>query len=496
MGGIDEATDDGVPVASEVDQKELWQRSATDLAHLIETKQVKSREVIDAHLERIAEVNPRLNAITVEMAEAAQSAADAADQLTAAQQDPGFGQGAGSGNRLGSLHGVPFTIKENIDVFGFPTTQGVAAYAEAFPPRDAISVERLRAAGAIPIGRTNMPELGLRVSTDNAFRGLTRNPWHRDRTAGGSSGGEGSAVGSGMAPFGLGNDIGGSIRNPALCCGVMGLKPGYGRIGRAASLPPFDPGISGYLMSVEGPLARSVDDLRLVLDLLAPPTPLDVRSAAVPIEGPAYARRAGIVRSLPMIELEAGQLEALDRAAAGLAAAGWDVVEVEPPEIERAAEVWRHLLGFDFAASIPLLEPIMGVDEIRVLQALVDSCDFEAMPPTLMFIERHRLLRLWAEMFVELPVVIGPGWTRTPFEHGADVVDGNEMVILDDYLGFVVPANVLGLPVVAMSNGVHDGMPVGVQVYSSHWREDRCLDAAAAIEQHCGVPGPIDPIWS
>ncbi len=496
MGGIDEATDDGVPVGRKAGERALWQRSATDLAHLIETKQVKSREVIDEHLDRIALVNPRLNAITVEMAEAAQAAADAADDVIAADDDPGFGKGAGSGRRIGPLHGVPFTIKENIDLAGFATTQGVAAFAEAFPRRDAITVERMRAAGAIPIGRTNMPELGLRVSTENAFRGLTRNPWHHDLTAGGSSGGEGSAIGSGMAPFGLGNDIGGSIRNPALCCGIMGLKPGYGRVGRAPSLPPLDPGISGQLMSVEGPLARSVADLRLVLELLAPPTPLDVRSAAVSVTGPAYERRVGVVRSLPTVDLEPAQLEAIDRSAAALAAAGWEVAEVQPPEIERTQELWRHLLGFDFAASIPLLAPIMGTDEIRVLQTLVDTCDFDTLSPQLMFIERHRLMRLWAAMFADFPVVLGPGWTRRPFEHGADVIEGDELSILDDFLGFVVPANVLGLPVVAMSTGVHEGMPVGVQLYSSHWREDRCLDAAEVIERDCGALGPIDPTWS
>ncbi len=488
---------DASDVKQEADEsRQLWQRSATDLAHLIETKLVSSREVVEAHLERIAEVNPRLNAITVEMAEAALAAADAADLAVSEHEDPGFGAGAGGGDRLGPLHGVPFTIKENIDLFGYATTQGVAAFAQAFPPRDAITVERVKEAGGIPIGRTNMPELGLRVSTDNAFRGLTRNPWNPDLTAGGSSGGEGSVVSSGMAPFGLGNDIGGSIRNPALCCGVMGLKPGFGRISRAPSIPPLDPGISGHLMSVEGPLARSVDDLRTLLGVLSPPHPLDLRSADVPIVGPAYSRRAGIVRSLPGVEFEPGQSAALDAAAAGLEAAGWSVEDVEPPELERLSELWRHLLAFDFAATIPVLDPIMGRDEIRVLQVLVDSCDFDALPPQSMFVERHRLLRLWAQMFADLPVIVGPGWTRQPFEHGADIVEGNELSLLEDYLGFIVPANLLGLPVVAMATGVDDGMPVGVQVYSSQWREDRCLDAAEAIEQHVGTLGPIDPTWS
>ncbi|MEZ5342497.1 MAG: amidase family protein [Acidimicrobiales bacterium] len=140
---------------------QLWTKSATELAGLIASKQVKSREVVDAHLDRIAEVNPRLNAITVEMAEAAQAGADAADATEAS----------------GPFHGVPFSIKENIDQIGYATTQAVAAFAEARPSVNAPTVQRMLDAGAIPIGRTNMPELGLRVSTDNSFRGLTRNPW-------------------------------------------------------------------------------------------------------------------------------------------------------------------------------------------------------------------------------------------------------------------------------------------------------------------------------
>lgn len=462
---------------------------------MIADGEVSSREVVDAHLARIDEVNPRLNAITVEMAEQARAAADAADLAsTAAIAEVEFGRGASGG--LGPLHGVPFTIKENIDVEGFATTQGVAALTEAMPTMDAVNVARLRAAGAIPIGRTNMPELGLRVSTDNALRGLTRNPWHHDRTAGGSSGGEGSAIGSGMSPFGLGNDIGGSIRNPALCCGVLGLKPGYGRIPSTSTVPPLESGIASQLMAVEGPLARSVEDLRLLLDIMGVPDRRDLQSAAVPIVGPAYERRAGIVRSVPSGELASGQNDALDAAAAGLEADGWSVVEIEVPELDRVVELWRHLLGFDMAVSIPLLEPIMGAGELGVLRALVDSCDFETLPPQLVFSERQRLLRLWDAMFAETPVLIGPGWNQPPFEHGADTIDGAQMSILDDHLGFVVPANVLGLPVVAMSNGVHDGLPVGVQVYSSPWREDRCLDAAESIEKTCGIPGPIDPTWS
>lgn len=460
---------------------ELWKRTALELAALIAAGDVSSREVVDAHLGRVDDVNGRLNAITVSQASAAREAADHAD--------------ATKDNR-GPLHGVPFTIKENIDQVGYATTNGIEAFAGAMPATDAITVERMKAAGAVPIGRTNMPEFGFRVSTENRFRGLTRNPWDHDRTAGGSSGGEGSAIASGMSPIGIGNDIGGSIRNPALCCGVAGMKPGYGRIPRVSSLPPEDPTIAAQLMAVEGPLARSVADLRVATEIMAGSSPRDPRTADVSFTGPSTHKRAGIVRSVPHTSVHPASLAAVDDAADALAASGWEVVDIEAPELERIGEVWLHMLAFDFGVALPVFEAVMGPNEMRVLRALVAEADFESLPAQLMFAERHRLQRVWAQMFVDTPVVVGPGWTNPPFLHQADIEPGNEVTLLPQYLGFVVPANALGLPALAMTTTVVDGLPAGVQVYADHWREDICLDAGADIEAVCGVAGPIDPVWA
>jgi amidase len=458
---------------------QLWTYSAIDLAAMISTRQVTSREVIDAHLDRIAAVNPELNAITVEMAEAAQAAADDAD----------------AGEPTGPLHGVPISIKENIDQVGYPTTQGVAAFAEAMPPANAPTLQSLLDAGAIPIGRTNMPELGLRVSTDNEFRGLTRNPHDFERTAGGSSGGEGSAIAAGMSPLGLGNDIGGSVRNPALCCGITALKPGYGRVPRVASLPPAEPGISAQLMAVEGPMARSVADLRLAYELLSGRVPSDPRVADAPLDGVDVVRRCGVVRHLAGTSVDTGALQAIDDAAAAMADAGYDVVEVEPPELRATHEVWMRLLAFDFGQTIPLLATFMGGEEINVLRALVELADELPGTPQQLFIERLRLQKLWSAMFAETPIVIGPGWNQPPFTHGADIVEGRQMEILDNQLSFIVPANALGLPVVAYTNGTSGGLPAGVQVYADHWREDLCLAGAAIIEAAGDPIRPIDPVW-
>src|SRR6202051_4554039 len=223
---------------------EIWQLSATELAQRIARRQLSSAEVVDAHLARIDAVNPALNAVVRILADEARAAAALADNRLAA------------GEKGGPLHGVPFTVKENIDMAGLPTTWGVPALAQAVVPADAPVVERMRAAGAIPIGRTNLTDMALRGHTFSSLHGLTRNPWHPGRTAGGSSGGEAAALASGMSPIGLGNDIGGSLRNPANACGIASIRPSAGRAPAAGFLPRGNRGLAVQLMNVQGAMDR------------------------------------------------------------------------------------------------------------------------------------------------------------------------------------------------------------------------------------------------
>ncbi|MGI9009070.1 MAG: amidase, partial [Streptosporangiaceae bacterium] len=248
---------------------EWWRSSALQLAAMIRGGEVSSREVVQAHLDRVAAVNPSVNAVVRLLPEEALAAADAADRAVA------------GGAELGSLHGVPVTVKENIDLAGTPTTQGVPALAGATASMDAPQVERLRAAGAIPFGRTNLPDFGLRVHTDSALHGLTRNPWNPQRTAGGSSGGEAAALATGMTPLGLGNDLGGSLRNPAHCCGVASIKPSTGSVPGATVIQPEDLPISFQLMAVEGVMARRVADVRAGFTAIAGQHPRDPSSVPV-----------------------------------------------------------------------------------------------------------------------------------------------------------------------------------------------------------------------
>ena len=224
---------------------DLTQMSAVELAAAIRSKRVSSEEVIEAHLRRIEAVNPSINAVTVVLGEGALRGARQADDAVA------------RGGDLPPLLGVPFTIKENIDLVGTPTTQGAKAAANSYPSRDAPVVERLKAAGTIPIGRTNLPTGGVGWVCESELYGATASPWDRSRTPGASSGGEAAALATGMTPLGLGNDGFGSLRWPVQCCGVASLRPTIGRIPHASTVDLIDMPICGQLLEVQGPLARS-----------------------------------------------------------------------------------------------------------------------------------------------------------------------------------------------------------------------------------------------
>ena len=462
---------------------EIWRNNATDLADMIATGDVSSLEVVDSHLDRIEEVNGWLNAVTRVLADEARVAAKDADKSIAA------------GDELGPLHGVPCTIKENVDVAGTPTTQGLPVFADLVSPTDAPLVERLRSAGAIPIGRTNLPELGLRISTDNPLHGLTRNPWHPERTAGGSSGGEGSAIASGMSPLGLGNDIGGSVRNPAFCCGITAIKPTHGRL-PAFSVFEHDqnPALSSQIMLTDGPMARSVSDLRTAMGILNGRDIRDPRSVDVPLDGPDAKRQAAVVKHIPGVDCHPSVIEGIERAASSLAEAGWEIVESTPPGIDLCSEIWAHLLGADVSLLMDAARPILSKEMAEALDSgITEQFSREIISPDVIHVERSRLAREWSLFFAENPVVIMPTWPHPPFEHGADIREESRQELVET-LRFITPANVLGLPSVALPVGVSDALPQGVQCVADRWRDDLALKAAGDIEESLGIITPINPI--
>jgi amidase len=464
---------------------ELWESSATELAAMIRGREVSSREVIQAHLDRIEAVNPHLNAVVRVLPDQALAAADAADRASA------------GGSPLGPLHGVPFTVKENIDLAGTPTTQGLPALADAVAAVDAPQVERLRAAGAIPIGRTNLPDFGLRVHTDSALHGLTRNPWHPARTAGGSSGGEAAALATGMSPLGLGNDLGGSLRNPAHCCGVASIKPSTGSVPAGTVIPAFENlPIALQLMAVEGVMARRVADVRAGFTAIAGQHPRD--SLSVPVVftdlDPIRLPRVAVLPEPPGGGTHPGVAAAVRRAADALADDGFEVAEAMPPDYELALELWSAILDPDLRIMKEVLDPIMGADGRTFLGNALD-----VRPPVDLagwaraHTARYGLARRWSLWFQQYPVLLCPVWSQPAFPVGLDVAgpDGARETL--ELMRPVLPANLLGTPAAVVPAGMADGLPVGVQVMGGKYTELRCLSVAEAIERRLGTLTPIEP---
>ena len=463
---------------------ELWQLSARELAETIRTGGASSREVLHAHFARVDAVNGHLTAVVRRLDDEAFAAADAADAAVAA------------GDELGLLHGVPCSIKENIDVAGTPTTQGVVAFAEAIAPIDAPTTARMRAAGAIPFVRTNLPDFGLRVHTDSQLHGLTRNPWNPSVTAGGSSGGEASAIASGMSPIGLGNDIGGSLRNPAHCCGIASLKPTVGVIPMATVVPPEDMLVASQMMVVEGPMARTVADVRTGLNVLAGPDIRDPRSLPANLTDSAPDERltVAVLADPPGGATDAGIAATIRSVGDRLSDAGHNVVEVVPPAYEEVIDLWGRLLIADIRAQKDLLSMVMGEEALHVLANFdtnLPNTDFPLM--LTLHAERFAAMRSWSTFFAEYPVLIGPTWAQPAFAHGADL-DPDNLEMITDTIRPVVPANLLGTPAVITPGGIVDGLPVGVQVMGDRWTDLRCLTVAVEVESLVGTITPIDPV--
>ncbi|HEY5664045.1 MAG TPA: amidase [Ilumatobacter sp.] len=465
--------------------RELWQLGALELAGRIRVGEVSSREVVEAHLARVDAVNPALNAIVRRLDDEALAAADAADAAVA------------DGAPIGPLHGVPITVKENIDLAGTPTTRGVPMLAGAVAATDAPTVARMRAAGAIPFARTNLPDIGLRVHTDSSLHGLTRNPWNPRVTAGGSSGGEAAAIAAGMSPLGLGNDIGGSLRNPAHCCGVASIKPTIGVVPMATVVAPEDQLLSEQLMLCEGPLARHVADVRAALEIVAGWSARDPRSVPARLTDLGEGERLtiAVMADPPGGATHPEIAAAVWRAGDLLADLGHHLVEATPPMYEESVDLWAMLMVADLGVMRPLLAMAMSADALSVLDAMIGQYPAPTVPSMVeLHSARYAAMRAWSAFFEQHPVLLSPTWAWPAFEHGADL--DAEMVagVLRDTLRPALPANLLGIPAAVVPCGAAAGLPVGVQVMGDRFTDLRCLAVAEQIQRAVGAPTPIDPV--
>lgn len=464
---------------------ELWQLDATDLAHLIRTGQVSATEATRAVLGRIDAVNPKLNAIVRRLDDEALAAAAAADAAQA------------RGEALGPLHGVPVTTKVNTDQKGCPTDNGVAALHDLIAAEDAPLVKNFRRAGAIIVGRTNTPAFSMRLFTENALHGNTINPRDATRTAGGSSGGAGSATASGMGPIHHGNDIAGSVRYPAYCNGVVGLRPTPGRIPSNNPSAPGGRAMGGQLMAVQGPLTRSVRDARLALAVLSGADRSDPRWVDAPLQGPPAPRP---IRVALMAEPEgattAPELVAATRTAAGyLQRAGYAVEEVSPPDFAEAAQLWNRIAGTDV---LPSLQPNVTKHADPAAQRSLDG--WRAVAPALdlagyikALADRDWLIRRWLTFLETYPIVLMPSSCALAHPVGLDAegLAGKAHVMASNPQQIAIP--LLGLPSLQVPVGYAGRLRPGVQLVAARFREDLVLDAGEVIEAAETPTLPVDP---
>jgi Asp-tRNA(Asn)/Glu-tRNA(Gln) amidotransferase A subunit family amidase len=432
-------------------------------AEEVRARRVSPVELVEQSLGAIEELDPQVNAFTVVLADEARARA------REIEREP-----------VGPLAGVPIAIKDHIWMRGAPATNGSLALRDFVPDEDCACVARLREAGAVIVGKTNNPEFCYRGITDNAVFGLTRNPWDLGRTPGGSSGGSGAAVAAGMVPFALGTDGGGSIRIPSSFCGVAGLKPTFGRV-------PKLPGFRGWpTLSVDGPIARSVRDLALTLQVMAGPSAEDDLTWPVPLgEAPDVTTlRVAWSEDLGFAPVEPAVRSAFRDAIAALS--DWNLVEAHPPPIPPTA-LWNAIaLAEGFASEGPLLaahaeQMTEGTaDLIRAGERVTAAEYLDAQS------ERSVYTRAWSEFFAVHDLLLLPSMQLPAFPVGMlspTHIDGQPVdPFFDDWCTFCCPANLTGQPAASVPVP-GDGLPIGLQIVGRRWEDATVLAAAAAVER-------------
>jgi amidase len=451
--------------------------TAREMTAAVQAREISARELLDLHLARIAERNPQLHAIVSLDEERARAGAVVADEATA------------RGDELGPLHGLPFAFKDTHDVAGWRTTYGSPLFAEHVSEADELVVERIRAAGAVPIGKTNVPEFAAGSHTFNAVFGTTLNPVDPTRSAGGSSGGAACALRAGMVPLADGSDMGGSLRNPASFCGVVGLRPSLGRV------PAWPSENYWETTGTSGPLARNVGDLALLLSVIAGPdarVPTALGDPGSAFLDPQPADLAGVrVAVSPdlggLFELDDDVRRVVEDAGAALAGAGARVERVYP-ELTEADDTFRTLRAWLFQAAFGALlaehpdavRPSLA-DNIRAGAGLSGADVARAYEQRTALSERMRLF------FESYDVLVLPTSQVPPFpadqEYPQDI-NGRPVATYLDWMRSAYVITVTGCPAISLPAGeTADGLPIGVQVVAPFGADRRLLEVAAAFER-------------
>jgi amidase len=453
---------------------ELLYSSASAMARAVREKKVSSAELVRAHLDRIAAVNPKLNAVVQIPAGRALEEARQLDEALA------------HGTIKGPLHGVPFTLKDAIETAGVITTGGTAGRRGFVPAEDAAVVKRLRDAGAILMGKTNCPEFGWAWESDNLIYGRTNNPFNLSLSPGGSSGGESAIIASGGSPFGLGSDAGGSVRFPAHCTGIAGIKPTSGRVPRTGHFP--GPGGTLDALWQIGPLARYVEDLALILEVISGPDWRDAAIVPMPLGGPKDVDlkklRVGFFTDNGISPPTVETVEVVRAAARKLSGTVSAVEEIRPPGIEQTYEIYLALFSADGGAGLESLIKEAGTTEIHPLMRRVLGIQRANALPTAEF--GAPIARWDAFKSTLLSVMERFDALISPVCSFPGMVHGSTYDRLPSF-SYTMTYNLTGWPAAVVRAGTApDGLPIGVQIAARPWREDVALAIAARLERESG----------
>jgi len=441
-----------------------------DLAQSIRNKELSAGELVDLFSARIAAVNPQINAVIDLDVERAQKKAGQIDAMIA-RDGP---------DTLGPLAGVPMTIKDAFEVEGLTCESGVPDYAGHRATRDAVVVQRLQAAGAIIMGKTNTPYLCADIQSFNRLHGTTNNPWNLAHTPGGSSGGSAAALATGMTPLEFGSDIGGSIRTPAHFCGLFGHKPSFGLVPYRGHVPPPHGALSAPEMSVVGPLARNTTDLSLLLQVTMGPTAPMTSAYQLALQGPRAQTpsdlRIGLWQNDPFCRVSSEIVVSIEKAAEQLAAQGARIIDIKPPfAMADHHEVYSFMLNAGMAA--------FAKSTARGGPSYIDWLKMAE--------RRAGYAEDWARLFEEVDVVFCPITPRTAIPHTQDpdfqgrkmVVDGQERAYSDQLIWAGVPT-LCGLPATAVPLGrASDGLPFGMQIIAPAYEDWTAIKVAQMLEE-------------
>jgi len=473
--------------------------TATELAQKIRTQSISSRELTDLYIERIERLDGDLNAVVVRDFESARTAADEADRALA------------EGKETGPLHGVPMTIKEAYNITGLPTTWGVPDFKDNLASEDAESVKRFKAAGAVFLGKTNVPLNLADFQSYNEIYGTTRNPWNTERTPGGSSGGSAAALAAGFGALEAGSDIGGSIRNPAHFCGVYGHKPTWNIVPQQGhALPGM---LAAPDIAVVGPLARSAEDLALALDVVSGPEPLVESGWKLELPPPRHAKlsdyRIALWPTDPMAPVAGEVADRVQQVGDRLAALGATVSDSARPafDIARSHETYLYMLNGVMAAGLP--EEVLAAMEAQVSSldpedrsdnALMARAGVQKHGEWLRHNNRRESLRMaWRDFFQDWDILLCPQTATPAFEHDHRPIPERTLAVDESvqpyfqqlfWAGLITVAY---LPSTVFPTGVSsEGLPIGLQAVGAEYADRSCIDFARLMAEEMGgfVPPP------